>query len=185
VSRVILTNGARRLNYFCRSCCPRGESLISSGFWNSPCTPSQRVMSHSTSQNTNRRGRVVKFAKRIGSSGWIRTSNPPVNRLMQVVYPVGSSMVYLTLDRRCSLVFGTKLFTDCSLPIRSTAEVTRPIRIRRGRTICGPQGLSGAPARGATHRGWLEAWGLPRLTGERRQDDVLAKSTPLVSADVS
>jgi hypothetical protein len=127
-------------------------------------TPAKKVMSHSTSQNTNRRGRVVKFAKRIGSSGWIRTSNPPVNRLMQVVYPVGSSMVYLTLDRRCSLVFGTKLFTDCSLPIRSTAGVTRPIRIRRGRTICGPQGLSGAPACGATHRGWLEAWGLPRLT---------------------
>jgi hypothetical protein len=24
-------------------------------------------------------------------------------------------MVYLTLDRRCSLVFGSKLFTDCSL----------------------------------------------------------------------
>jgi hypothetical protein len=38
-----------------------------------------RVMSHGTSQNTNRRGRVVKFAKRIGSSGWIRTCNPPVN----------------------------------------------------------------------------------------------------------
>ena len=42
--------------------------------------PAKRVMSHSTSQNANRRGRVVKFAKRIGSSGWIRTSNPPVNR---------------------------------------------------------------------------------------------------------
>ena len=40
------------------------------------------VMSHSTSQNTNRRGRVVKFSKRIGSSGWIRTSNPPVNSRM-------------------------------------------------------------------------------------------------------
>jgi hypothetical protein len=147
---------------------------------NGPCGP-DRV-------NGTDRGhgpKCVILFRKIGSSGWIRTSNPPVNRLMQVVYPVGSSMVYLTLDRRCSLVFGTKLFTDCSLPIRSTAEVTRPIRIRRGRTICGPQGLSGAPACGATHRGWLEAWGLPRLTGERRQDDVLAKSSPLVSADVS
>jgi hypothetical protein len=56
-------------------------------------TPAKRVMSHSTSQNTNRRGRVVKFAKRIGSSGWIRTSNPPVKRLTQVCYLVGSSMV--------------------------------------------------------------------------------------------
>jgi hypothetical protein len=34
---------------------------------------------------------------------------------MQVVYPVGSSMVYLTLDRRFSPVFGSTLFTDCSL----------------------------------------------------------------------
>ena len=30
---------------------------------------------------------------------------------MQVVYLVGSSMVYLTPVRRCSLVFGSKLFT--------------------------------------------------------------------------
>jgi hypothetical protein len=29
----------------------------------------------------------------IGSSGWIRTSNPPVNRLMQVQHRVGSSWV--------------------------------------------------------------------------------------------
>jgi hypothetical protein len=28
-----------------------------------------------------------------GSSGWIRTSNPPVNRLTQVVYVVGSSWI--------------------------------------------------------------------------------------------
>jgi hypothetical protein len=28
-----------------------------------------------------------------GSSGWIRTSNPPVNRLMQIGYLVGSSGV--------------------------------------------------------------------------------------------
>jgi AcrR family transcriptional regulator len=34
---------------------------------------------------------VVDF-KRVGSSGWTRTSNPPVNRLMQVVYLVGSSV---------------------------------------------------------------------------------------------
>jgi hypothetical protein len=49
-----------------------------------------------------------------GSSGWIRTNNPPVNRLMRVVYPVGSPSVYLTLGPRFSLVFGRKLFTDCS-----------------------------------------------------------------------
>jgi hypothetical protein len=31
-----------------------------------------------------------------------------------VVYPVGSSMVYLSPHTRYSLVFGIKLFTDCS-----------------------------------------------------------------------
>jgi hypothetical protein len=75
----------------------------------------RRVMSHRTSQNADRRSRIRKFSRENGSSGWTRTSNPPVNSLMQVVYPVGSSMVYLTLDRRFSLVFGRKLFTDCSL----------------------------------------------------------------------
>jgi len=39
---------------------------------------------------------------------------------MQVLYLVGSSMVYLTLDRRCSPLFGSKLFTDCSLSLTST-----------------------------------------------------------------
>jgi len=32
-----------------------------------------------------------QIIEKIGSSGWIRTSNPPVNRLMQVGYLVGSS----------------------------------------------------------------------------------------------
>jgi hypothetical protein len=55
-----------------------------------------------------------QIVEKIGSSGWIRTSNPPVNRLMQVVYPVGSSSVCLCLDGSCYPVFGSKLFTDCS-----------------------------------------------------------------------
>jgi hypothetical protein len=37
--------------------------------------------------------KVVDFVRENGSSGWARTSNPPVNRLMQVVYLVGSSVV--------------------------------------------------------------------------------------------
>jgi hypothetical protein len=37
--------------------------------------------------------RPQQIIEKIGSSGWIRTSNPPVNRLTQVVYLVGSSMV--------------------------------------------------------------------------------------------
>ena len=34
---------------------------------------------------------------------------------MQVVFPDGSSCVYLPPVTWCSLVFGTELFTDCSL----------------------------------------------------------------------
>jgi hypothetical protein len=37
---------------------------------------------------------------------------------MQVVYLVGSSMVYLTLHTPFSPVFGNKLFTDCSLRVQ-------------------------------------------------------------------
>jgi hypothetical protein len=44
-----------------------------------PDVQSKRVMSHGTSQNRVRRGRVLRFAKENGSSGWTRTSNPPVN----------------------------------------------------------------------------------------------------------
>jgi integrase len=42
----------------------------------------KRVMSQSTSQSARGRGRVLKFSKESGSSGWIRTSNPPVNSRM-------------------------------------------------------------------------------------------------------
>src|SRR5438445_12795149 len=62
------------------------------------------------------------FQAKAGSSGWIRTSNPPVNRLMQVVYPIGSSMVYLTPHGWYSPVFGSQLFTDCSLRFKSRAR---------------------------------------------------------------
>jgi Phage integrase family len=47
-----------------------------------PVAPAPRVMSHGTSQKARRRGRVLRFAKEIGSSGWTRTSNPPVNSRM-------------------------------------------------------------------------------------------------------
>ena len=36
---------------------------------------------------------VAHVTEKIGSSGWIRTSNPPVNRLTQVMYLVDSSAV--------------------------------------------------------------------------------------------
>ena len=39
-----------------------------------------RVMSHAMSQTGDRTAaKVVEFPKEVGSSGWIRTSNPPVN----------------------------------------------------------------------------------------------------------
>ena len=37
--------------------------------------------------------KVARFPKESGSSGWTRTSNPPVNRLTRVCYLVGSSLV--------------------------------------------------------------------------------------------
>jgi integrase len=42
----------------------------------------QRVMSHGTSQNADRRGRIRELSRKSGSSGWTRTSNPPVNSRM-------------------------------------------------------------------------------------------------------
>ena len=42
-------------------------------------------------QRSESRSRSVKFPKETGSSGWTRTSNPPVNRLMQVIGLEGSS----------------------------------------------------------------------------------------------
>jgi integrase len=40
------------------------------------------VMSHVTSQESPTRGNVIEFPRKIGSSGWTRTSNPPVNSRM-------------------------------------------------------------------------------------------------------
>ena len=41
-----------------------------------------RVMSHVTSQPARAGRNVIEFPKKIGSSGWTRTSNPPVNSRM-------------------------------------------------------------------------------------------------------
>jgi integrase len=48
----------------------------------SPRHPEKRVTSQSTSQLRDRGGRVLKFSRKSGSSGWTRTSNPPVNSRM-------------------------------------------------------------------------------------------------------
>jgi integrase len=42
----------------------------------------ERVTSHVTSQHAPQRNRVLDFPRKIGSSGWTRTSNPPVNSRM-------------------------------------------------------------------------------------------------------
>ena len=50
-----------------------------------------RVMSQFTSQWDDLKKEIRKNSKGFGSSGWTRTSNPPVNRLAQVHYLVDSS----------------------------------------------------------------------------------------------
>jgi hypothetical protein len=47
----------------------------------------------SDSNDSEARSEVPDFVKEFGSSGWTRTSNPPVNRLMQVLFLDGSSSV--------------------------------------------------------------------------------------------
>jgi Phage integrase family len=50
-----------------------------------------RLMSQFTSRWDDLKKEVRENSKGFGSSGWTRTSNPPVNRLMQVHYLVDSS----------------------------------------------------------------------------------------------
>ncbi len=47
-----------------------------------PRTHRARVMSQSASQSGRPTARVLRFVREVGSSGWIRTSNPPVNSRM-------------------------------------------------------------------------------------------------------
>ena len=51
----------------------------------------ERVTSHVTSHAAPTRSKVINFPRKFGSSGWTRTSHPPVNRMQQVVYLVDSS----------------------------------------------------------------------------------------------
>jgi hypothetical protein len=77
-----------------------------------PTGKEKRVMSQPMSQKRNSKGRVLSFPRESGSSGWIRTSNPPVNRLMQVTYLVGSSWVWLGWTPVSYPVFGNELITN-------------------------------------------------------------------------
>jgi len=51
----------------------------------------ETVTSQVTSQSDELDDEFREIVKEFGSSGWIRTSNPPVNRQTQVRYLVGSS----------------------------------------------------------------------------------------------
>jgi hypothetical protein len=54
----------------------------------------ERARKGQSDSNDSRSGsKVPAFVRENGSSGWIRTNNPPVNRLMQVMYLIGSSVV--------------------------------------------------------------------------------------------
>jgi integrase-like protein len=74
----------------------------------------KRVMSQSMSQFADHGGRVLEFARKNGSSGWTRTSNPPVNSVMQVIGLVWFFVPVARIRTRCCLVFGKELFRDCS-----------------------------------------------------------------------
>src|SRR5262245_28569274 len=63
-------------------------------------------------------GSRVLGVDRKGSSGRTRTYNPPVNRLMQVIYPVGSSCFSVGLDSWFS-AYSAK---NCSVIVRSSAQ---------------------------------------------------------------
>jgi len=66
------------------------------------------------SRNCSRQATDLSGLKSSGPSG-TRTCALLVRRLMPVSYLVGSSVGYLIRRGRCSLVFGRKSFTDCSL----------------------------------------------------------------------
>src|SRR4249919_754141 len=44
-----------------------------------PPSPERATKGQRASKGVRRRAKVVEFPKGVGSSGWIRTSNPPVN----------------------------------------------------------------------------------------------------------
>ena len=55
--------------------------------------PDEAVASQSASQSADADHESLDLLRKVGSSAWTRTSNPPVNRLMQVMYLVGSSVL--------------------------------------------------------------------------------------------
>jgi hypothetical protein len=68
--------------------------------------------------------------KEIGSSGRIRTYNPPVNRLMDVVYLVGSSWVGLSTEfvvSRCPAANCSRIVHGNRPFLVSRNRFTRPV----------------------------------------------------------
>ena len=95
-------------------------------------TPGERVTSHVTSNHDPSRSNVIGFARKSGGPSRTRTCDLLVRRLMQVSYLAASSVVCLLGGTWFFLVFGAKLFTDCSLHtyaplLVARANVTRTI----------------------------------------------------------
>ena len=71
------------------------------------------VTSQTESQSVGGNSELPQFVAEFGSSGWTRTSNPPVNRLAYVSFLVGFLWFSPTETLLIPRVRG-KLFTDCS-----------------------------------------------------------------------
>ena len=101
-----------------------GENVISTG----------AVASQSTSQCEDLDAEAREFSKEFGSSGWIRTSNPPVNRLTQVGYVLilrGFSSMTIAVGARYSGTYCSRI--DHSGP---------PVGFRATGRLCDLQGTA-------------------------------------------
>jgi hypothetical protein len=61
---------------------PDKPDTMSSAVANQSEASAEEVTSQTTSQSAPTRTNVLEFPKKVGSSGWTRTSNPPVNSRM-------------------------------------------------------------------------------------------------------
>jgi hypothetical protein len=121
----------------------------------------------SESFESESRSPVPEFVKEIGSSGWTRTSNPPVNSLTSVCYLVGLQCFSSSLDHDvswcsaadCSVIVQSPTHTDPRHADRHGSHTSRRRHVRhdcRGRPLnkrststrleaVGPAGTSRAP----------------------------------------
>jgi len=104
-----------------------------------------RLMSQFTSQWDDLKKAIRRSAKGFGSSGWTRTSNPPVNRLTQAGYLVDSSWPWLGLDHpgsRCSAADCSALVQPSACDRHSTLKATCRFTLRSRRPVVRPSTVS-------------------------------------------